>query len=98
MKMLLTAIALTIATPAFAQAAPSAAAHAEHHGQVQTANAKAPADPHAGHHMGGMMDAQAMKAHCEQMKAQGKTMDGCAMHKGSAAKANPHADHKMSSK
>ena len=42
MKLLLTAIALTIATPAFAQAAPTADAHAEHHGQAQSANTKAP--------------------------------------------------------
>ena len=48
--------------------------------------------------MGGMMDAQAMKAHCDKMKAEGKTMDGCDMHKGSDTNADPHAGHEMNSK
>ena len=97
MKMLLTAIALTIATPALAQTANPATAHAGH-GQTSAAKAKPSTDPHAGHNMGGMMNAQAMMAHCEKMKAEGKTMDGCDMQGGSKAKANPHAGHEMSQK
>src|SRR3546814_835535 len=96
MKMLLTAIALTIATPALAQTANPANAHAGH-GQMSTAQAKPSTDPHAGHNMGGMMNAEAMKAHCEKMKAEGKAMEGCNM-QGSKAKADPHAGHNMSQK
>ena len=100
MKMLLTAIALTIASPAIAQTAAPADAHAGHHGQAKPAEAQPSKNPHADHQMGmmhmGMMSVNAMKAHCEKMKAQGMTMDGCNMHAGSKAKAGPHADHDMS--
>ncbi len=96
MKMLLTTIALTIAAPAVAQTAAPADAHAGHHAQAGSAKAGNPTNPHAGHNMGGMMNAQAMKAHCEQVKAEGMKMDGCDMHAGSKAKADPHAGHNMS--
>ena len=95
MKLLLTAIAMTIATPALAQSASPADAHAGHRGQATSAKAQ-PSDPHAGHDMGKMMSAKDMKAHCEQMKAEGKKMAGCEMRGGSKAKADPHAGHKMS--
>lgn len=98
MKLLLTAIALTIASPALAQAPAPADAHAGHN---QTAPAKAQtSDPHAGHDMKamGMMSPEAMKAHCAKIKAEGKKMDGCPMMKGSAKTADPHAGHDMSSK
>lgn len=95
MKMLMTAIALTIATPALAQTAAPADAHSGHHAQAGPASTQPSADPHAGHKMGGMMSAEGIKAHCEKMKAVGKTMDGCGAFK---AKDDPHADHDMSSK
>lgn len=95
-KMLLTAIALTIAAPAAAQTAAPADAHAGNHGQAASSQARPATDPHAGHDMGGMMDAEAMRAHCEKMKAEGMKMDGCDMPAGSKAEANPHAGHKMS--
>src|SRR3546814_3783715 len=75
MKMLLTAIALTIATPALAQTANPANAHAGH-GQISTAQAKPSTDPHAGHNMGGMMNDEAMKAHCEKLKDEDKETEG----------------------
>lgn len=96
MKMLLTAIALTIAAPALAQTAAPADAHAGHHGQATSSQAQPATNSHAGHDMGGMMDAAAMKAQCDKMKAEGMKMDGCAMHAGSKAKADPHAGHDMS--
>lgn len=96
MKMLLAAIALTIASPALAQTAAPADAHAGHHGQGTSAQAQPSTNPHAGHDMGGMMSAEAMKAHCAKMKAEGKMMDGCAMRAGSKAEADPRAGHKMS--
>ena len=98
MKMLLTAIALTIAAPALAQTAAPVDAHAGHNAQTASSPAKPATDPHAGHDMGGMMDVEAMKAHCEKMKAEGMTMDGCDMHAGSKSKADPHAGHDMSPK
>lgn len=98
MKMILTAVALTIAAPALAQAAAPANAHAGHQAQAGTAKAQSSADPHAGHKMSGMMSTEAMKAHCEKLKAEGKKMDGCAMHGASKAQADPHAGHDMSSK
>ena len=98
MKMILTAIALTIATPALAQTAAPAHAHAGHHAQAGPAKAQPPAGPHAEHKMGGMMSAEAMKAHCDKMKAEGQKMDGCAMHGAAKAQGDPHAGHDMSSK
>lgn len=98
MRMLLTAIALTVAAPALAQTAAPADSHAEHSAPAGSAPTATSANPHADHDMGGMMDAQAMKAHCDKMKAEGKTMDGCDMHKGSATNADPHAGHEMNSK
>jgi hypothetical protein len=93
MKMLLTAVAMMIASPALAQTAPAGnhAGHAAHaapaapSGQAgHTGHAAAPAaDPHAGHDMsGGTMDcckkgADGAMACCAKMKAEGKSMSCC---------------------
>jgi len=93
MKMLFTAVALMIASPAIAQTTP-AAAHADHAAHAaqaaptgQAAHADhtstPAADPHAGHDMsGGMMDcckkgADGTMACCAKMKAEGKAMPCC---------------------
>ena len=90
MKMLLTAVAMMIASPALAQNAPVAAhaghaAHSAQSGHVGPAGqSNAPAaNPHAGHDMsGGMMDcckkgADGTMACCAKMKAAGKAMPCC---------------------
>ena len=94
--MLVSAVLLTITSPALAQHAEPAEAHVGINGQAGPA-ATQRSDPHAGHQMGGM-SAEAMKAYCEKMKAEGKKMDGCEMHAGRTAKADPHAGHSMNSK
>ena len=105
MKLMLVAIALTIASPALAQTAPanSHADHAAHTAQAAPADHSAhgttsSTDPHAGHEMpAGCCEkmGDAKMPCCEKMKAAGKTMDCCAkMGEGSDA-ADPHAGHNM---
>ena len=92
MKMLLTAIALTIASPVAAQTAGPADAHAGHaagqsaqHGQPEGNHAShAGADEHAQHKMDGKC--------CDKM-ADGKMMDCC--EKMKAAGKMPCCDHKQ---
>lgn len=93
MKMLLSAIALTIASPVLAQTTTPTDPHAGHNAQAKAPEAGPSANPHAGHDMTGMKDGRAMKAHCEKMKAEGKAMKGCEMHSKPDPKAHPHADH-----
>jgi Spy/CpxP family protein refolding chaperone len=94
MKILLTAIALTIAAPAAAQTAqPAANPHAGHampadHGQHKGNHSQH--DGEAGH--------EAHKKHCEQMKADGKKMDCCEKHAEKSGATDPHAGHDMSRK
>lgn len=97
MKFLMTAIAMTIASPVVAQTSTPADPHAGH---SQPATKGQVPDPHAGHDMKAMgkMGPEAMKAHCAKMKAEGKKMDGCPMMQGKAKTADPHAGHDMSSK
>ena len=93
MKMLLTAVAMMIATPALAQVAP-AHGHADHtahtaqaapsgHGTHAGHGTTPAADPHAGHDMSGeMMDcckkgADGTVACCAKMMAAGKAMSCC---------------------
>lgn len=96
MKILLAAIALTIAVPAAAQTTqPAADPHAGHtmpagHGQH---------DGEAGHegHMkccAGMKDGKKMEC-CDKAKADGTKMDCCEKHAKTGA-ADPHAGHDMS--
>lgn len=104
MKMLFAAIALTIASPALAQA--PADAHAGHDAEAhQTGHAghTTPSnDPHAGHEMGGGCCDKAkpdgkMMPCCEKMKAAGRKMDCCDKQaKAKASTADPHAGHDMS--
>lgn len=86
MKLLLNAIALTIAAPALAQNAGATDAHAGH----------APAD-HAKHegHDGGCCkkDAQGKMACCEKMKAAGKEMACCDKDAKKGAASDAHAGH-----
>ena len=89
MKMLFTAIAMMIASPALAQAAPVAtgADHSAHAAQAVSRSQSAPsgapaADPHAGHDMSGGMDcckkgADGTMACCAKMKAEGNSMACC---------------------
>ena len=110
MKMLLTAVAMLIASPALAQSAPvtANAGHAASGHVGPSGQSKAPApDPHAGHDMsGGMMDcckkgADGAMACCAKMKAAGKAMPCCDKMKADGTKASaaaapdPHAGHKM---
>jgi hypothetical protein len=85
MKILLTAIALTIAAPAFAQAAP-ADAHAGHDGAK-----------HEDHH-GDCCEkgADGKMACCEEMKATAKKMACCDKEAGKDKAADAHAGHDMS--
>ena len=102
MKMLLTAIAMMIASPALAQTAP-AAAHADHAAHAaqaapsaqaaHTGHSSTPApDPHAGHDMSGSMDCcksgpDGTMACCAKMKAEGKAMPCCDKMKADGKKA-----------
>lgn len=107
MKLMLAAIALTIASPALAQTAAPADAHADHAAHTaQAASADhsahgtaSNADPHAGHEMSGgccekMGDAK--MPCCEKMKAAGKKMDCCEKQDATSGAADPHAGHDMS--
>lgn len=84
MKILLAAIAMTIAVPAAAQTAqPAADPHAGH---------TMPAT------QGQAVDPAAHKEHmncCEKMKAEGKAMDCCAEKTDAAGAADAHAGHDM---
>lgn len=105
MKMLLAAIALTIASPALAQtaAADPHAGHSGHAGHTGHAMPAAPAsgqtpaaDPHAGHDMSGdccKKAADGKMACCDKAKADGKKMECC----DKAASKDAHAGHDMSS-
>ena len=99
MKMILTAVALAIASPAIAQAAPQADPHAGHVGHSAH---QAGSGEHSGHkpdtghkdHKGccdkspdGRMEC------CEKMAAEGKRMACCEKHGKSAPAADPHAGH-----
>ena len=111
MKMLLTAVALTIASPALAQAADPHAGHKmgemNKMGEMKMSPdaMKAHCDKMGakghkmdGHMMGGMkMSPDAMKAQCDKMKADGRKKGGQGLPDGKA-KADPHAGHDMSSK
>lgn len=107
MKLLFTAVALMIASPALAQTAPAGghAANTAQAEQVRPAAAGAHAghtapatDPRAGHDMsGGKMDcckegADGAMACCAKMKAAGKKMACCDKPAASAASAAPGAD------
>lgn len=97
MKMMLAAIAMTIASPAFAQTAP-ADAHAQHTGQQGTAD-HSQHSGHEGHDMAGgccEKNADGKMACCEKMKAEGKTMACCEKAAAETPAADPHAGHDMS--
>ena len=107
MKILLTAIAMMIVTPALAQTAP-AAAHADHSAHAARAapsgqaahaghSSTPAADPHAGHDMSGGMDcckkdANGTMAYCAKMKAEGKAMPCCDKMKAGEKKASAAVD------
>lgn len=93
MKMLLAAIAMTIATPALAQnATPTHANHASHSSQATGAHAGQTAtDAHAGH----VMAKGKKMPHCDKMKSGGKEM-ACRNKPATAPDANPHAGHDKS--
>lgn len=110
MKMLLTAVALLIASPALAQTAP-AGGQAGHAIQATPAAAgshsghTAPVtDPHAGHDMSGdkmdccKEDADGAMACCAKMKASAKKTGCCDKPAASDTNGDPHAGHDMSSK
>lgn len=112
MKMLIAAIALTVASPALAQTAPAAnhAGHGAASGQAHTGHADTPvSDPHTGHDITGGKMACCEKAPdgtmacCAKMKAAGKTMPSCDKAKAADtaqaadAEADPHAGHNMPS-
>lgn len=108
MKMMLAAIAMTIASPAVAQTAAPADAHAQHAQHAQHASQTGAADHaahmehangHEGHDMAGgccEKDADARMACCEKMKAEGKKMACCDKAAADAPAADPHAGHDMS--
>lgn len=82
MKLFLAAVALTIASPALAQADPHAGhGGAGHEGHAPPAGAQkdAPADPHAGHDMKGCCEGkgEGKMDCCAKMKAEGKKMACC---------------------
>lgn len=106
MKMLLTAVAMMIASPAPAQTAPATelASHAAHPTQATAgihAGHGAPSkNPHAGH---AMMDcskkgAAGVMACCAKMKATGKKMACRDKPATSGAGSDPHVGHKMKPK
>jgi hypothetical protein len=94
MKMFIAALALGIASPSFAQAAP-ADPHAGHAAPASGGtNSSAPAD-HADHHKSGDCcdkKADGKMACCEKMKAADKKMDCCDKADGA------HAAHKTGTK
>lgn len=77
MKTLISAIALTLAVPAFAQTAPVADSHAQHQGM-----------DHSQHQMG----KHDCKECCEKMKQQDGKME-CMDGKGEAGQAAPSSEH-----
>ena len=88
MKMILAAVALTIASPAVAQTSAPADPHANHAPAQQGQSGGSTSD-HAGHDMQG-------ECCCAKMKAEGKKMECCDKPAGAAAEADPHAGHNMS--
>lgn len=97
MKMLLTALALTIASPVAAQTAHSGhSAHAARQDSSHAAQHAAPSgDPHAQHKTDGkccdkMADGKMMGC-CEKMKAEGKKP--CCDHKQGKSEAAEHKGH-----
>ena len=101
MKMMLAAIAMMIASPAFAQTAAPSDAHAQHAPQTGASDHAAHMDHangHEGHDMAGgccEKDADGKMACCEKMKAEGKKM-ACCEKAADAPAADPHAGHDMS--
>ncbi len=106
MKLMLAAIALTIASPALAQTAP-ANPHADHAAQTMQAapvehsehGTTSGADPHAGHEMAGgccEQGADGKMACCDMMKAEGNEMACCEEAPAEPPAADPHAGHDMS--
>lgn len=85
MKMLLTALALTIASPALVQAAPAADPHAGH-GSMDHSK-------HADHDRDGCCEkgADGKMACCGKMKADDKKMACC--EEDAKPAADPHAGH-----
>lgn len=87
MKLIIAAITLMIATPAFAQSAAPADVHTEHTSQ----GGKIGHDRHEGHDMSSGCcdkDGDGKMACCEKMKTEGK-----AMSPSEAPAADPHAGH-----
>ena len=84
MRIVLGALALAIATPAAAQSAPPADAHAGHaqHGEDQRGQ---PQPSHLSEH------AEHMKDCCDKMQQQGQAMECCDKHRKEAGE--PPADH-----
>ena len=92
MKMILAAVALTIATPVVAQSSAPADAHANHapaEQQGQAGHSGSAASGQAGHEMPGECPC------CATMKAEGKKMECCDKPAG-ASEADPHAGHDAS--
>jgi len=103
MKMMLAAIAMTIASPAFAQqtAAPSDAPvqQSTQAGAADQSAHEGHADGHEGHDMtGGCCEkgADGKMACCDMMKAEGKEMACCEEAPAQTPAADPHAGHDMS--
>lgn len=93
MKMILAAVALTIATPVFAQTSAPADPHSNHAPAEQQGHAGhsgSPGTDHAGHEMQGECSC------CAQMKAGSKKMECCDKSAGAAAEADTHAGHNTS--
>lgn len=95
MKMMLAVIAMAIASPAIAQTAPPADAHAGHSapaGKAAPAPQTNPAGGHAAGHEGHDMTDDC----CEKAKAKGKKMPCCEKTPAETPAADPHAGHDMS--
>jgi hypothetical protein len=92
MKIILAAVALTIATPALAQTSAPADSHANHapaEPMGQAGHAGGAGSEHEGH------DMQSECSCCAKMKADGKEMECCDKAAGEAGDADPHAGHNM---
>lgn len=92
MKMILAAVALTIATPVVAQSSAPADAHANHapaKQQGQAGHSGSAASGQAGHEMPGECPC------CAKMKAEGKKME-CHDKPVGPSEADPHAGHHTS--
>lgn len=95
MKMLLAAIVMTIASPAFAQTEAPADAHAQHSPQ-QGIGGHSQHTGHEGHDMAGSCcekDAEGKMACCEKMKANGEEMNCCEKSAADTPAADPHTGH-----